>query len=188
MSNMFDFSKVETAKSGQYLRPGMYRLTPTTVELEQPDNANPRLNVTFTHKDGSSLRERFIITPKALSRLQYLHEAWFGKKLEKAFSSVDQIGEYFKKALLTKAKEMPMIVGGELADNGRVYARLPFTGFVVLREDLFEEGAFEEGTARYNEVVKARNGNTPAPLSDSAVLPTSDTSDSSSSSDDDMPW
>lgn len=183
MSNVFDFSKVEAAKQSKFITPGMWRLTPTAVDLETPENGNPRLNVVFTHRDGGSFRERFIITPKALSRLQYLHEAWFGKKLEKAFSSVEQLGEYFKKALLTKVKEMPMIVGGEEAQDGKVYARLPFTGFVVTNEDLFTEGEFEPSSARYKDVVKRR---TVVDLpSDAAVLPTTD---ELPSSDDEMPW
>jgi hypothetical protein len=184
MSN-FDFSKVEAAKQSQYLRPGMWRLTPTAVELETPDAGNPRLNVTFSHKDGGFIKERFVITPKALSRLQYLHEAWFGKKLEKAFSSVEQIGEYFKKALLTKAQERPMIVGGEQTGDGKVYARLPFTGFIVLREDLFEEGEFEQGSARYNDVVKKRDGGITL-TTDTAILPDNDSD--SKETDSDMPW
>lgn len=181
----FDFSKVEAAKGSQYLRPGHWRLTPTDVTLETPDKGNPRLNVTFTHKTGAFVKEKFILTPKAITRLQYLHEAWFGKKLEKAFTSTEQIGEYFKKALLTKAKEMPMIVGGEETPEGKVYAKLGFTDFIFLREDLFEEGEFERGTARWNEVVKKRAGATIA--SDSALLPSSD-SPVEDNSDDSMPW
>jgi hypothetical protein len=179
---MYDFSKVEVPEQSSYLKPGMWRLTPTVVELEEPEKGNPRVNVTFTDGAGASVRERFILTPKAIKRLQYLHEAWFGKKLEKAFSSNKQIGEYFKKALLTNAKEMPMIVGGEQAPDGKVYARLPFLYFIV-KEDQFEEGAFEEGTQRWNSVVKRREGDSNIMSSDSAVLPSS-----ASDSADDMPW
>jgi hypothetical protein len=182
----FDFSNVEAAKGGQYLRPGMWKLTPTAVDFEQPDKGNPRLKVTFSHKDGSSLKEMFFLTPKALGRLQYLHEAWFGKKLEKAFSSAEQIGEYFKKALLSKSKEMPMLVGGEQTMDGKVYARLPYTGFVIMREDLFEEGEFEQGSARWNDNVKKKDGGNSAILaSNSAVLPDTD---EASDDTDDMPW
>jgi hypothetical protein len=184
----FDFSKVEVAKSSQYVRPGMWKMSVTDVELVTPENKNPCLNITFSKSDGASFRDRFFITPKALSRLQYLHEAWFGKKLEKAFTSVEQLGEYFKKALTTKSKEMPMIVGGEENAEGRVYARLPFTGFVVTNEDLFEEGEFEKGTARYNEVVKRSEMTTSDALStDSAVLPSGD-SEADATEDSEMPW
>lgn len=190
MSSLFDFSKVEAAKNSQYVRPGMWRMTPTAVELEQPDNKNPRLRITFTHKSGASFKEMFIITPKALSRLQYLHEACFDKKLEKAFSSVEQLGEYFKKALLTKPRELPLIVGGEESSDGKIYARLPFTGFIVANEENFEEGEFEQGTARYNDVVRKQFGATSIP-SDSAVLPSTDelpSSEDGEDSDSDMPW
>lgn len=183
--SMFDFSKVEVTQSKSYVRPGMWKLTPTEVTFEQPDQGNPRLNVVFTTSNGAVLKERFILTPKALQRLKYLHEAAFGKTLDKAFTSVEQLGEYFKKALLGKPKEYMMIVGGEQTADGKIYARLPFLNFIVLREDLFEEGEFETGTARWKEVVKSRDGG-PVISTDSAIIP--DTSSSDSEDGDDMPW
>lgn len=184
MSNLYDFSKVEVPQASTYLKPGMWMLTPKEVELEVPEKGNPRINVTFVHKTGASLKERFILTPKAIKRLQYLHEAWFGKTLDKAFTSNEQIGEYFKKALLTKAKEMPMEVGGEMATDGKVYAKLPFLYFII-KSDNFTEGEYEAGTPRYEAVVKKREGFGEVSTSDAAILPSTD---NSSDNTDDMPW
>jgi hypothetical protein len=170
---MFDFSKVESPE-GKYLRPGMYRLSVIDAQFEHPSDKNPRLNVTLANKDGEVVKERFILTPKAFGRLQYLHEQLFGKKLEKAFSSESQIAEYFKKALLGKKVEKTFLVGGEISNDGKIYARLPYSGFILEQEDI-EEGPFEPGSARYKEVVKESTlrPNSAAAATDSAILPES---------------
>lgn len=188
-TNMFDFGKVDSA-DGKYLKPGMYRLKVTNAEFEHPEGKNPRLNVTFSNKSGEVVKERFILTPKAFGRLQYLHEQLFGKRLEKTFQSERQIAEYFAKALTGKPIEKTYVVGGEISTDGKVYARLPYSGFILEQDDV-EEGAFEPGSARYREVVKESTLRTnSAQSTESGILPSVDElpTTSSSASDDDMPW
>lgn len=185
---LFDFSQVAPATSSGYLEPGMYTVTPTEVKLEKPSGKNPYLSVTFSTKGGNIVRENFYLTPKAMGRLQYLHEAWFSRKLEKAFKTVDEIAAYFNKALLHKsAGYKSVIVGGTISNNGKVYGNLPYTNFLVPEGVAFEEGAFDVDSANYKNYVKKSNLTNAATMSDDSILPDADVSEISED-EDDAPW
>lgn len=184
MSDLFDFSNVKPAEGSSYLKPGMYTLGIKEVKLDKPEGKTPALEMTFAGKAGM-LKEKFYLTPKALGRLQYLHEQWTGKQLTKSFESLEQIEAYFKK-LTEKPQEKVFIVGGTVSNkDGKVYANLPYTNFIVAKTDNIEEGEFEVGSARYNDVVKKASTSSAAMTSDAAILADSD---STPSNDEDTPW
>lgn len=185
---MFDFSKVEAPKETKYLSPGVYTLHPTAVELgESTQKKTPYLDITFTGNAGM-VKQKFYLSEKALQNLQYLHEGLFGKGITKSFDSNAQVHAYFEKVLTTKLVEKQFLVGGQEADNGRVYAELPFGRFFVREDAGIPEGEFEKDSARWNDVVKKRDAGKSVDLAtDSSLLP-SDGADSSVAADDDLPW
>jgi hypothetical protein len=150
---MFNFSATESAKQNSYLKPGVYRFKITEVTLEKAKNTDTKfLKVTFSTKEKQTLSENFMLTEKALGRLQYLHEAWTGSKCDKSFKSVEAVQEYFSKTLAnTKLAAKNVLVHGRQVDDN-VYAELPYTEFVV-GEDA-ELGEFEEGSKEYKAAVK----------------------------------
>jgi hypothetical protein len=185
MSEVIDFSQVDVPQSNKYLEPGMYRLKidAESVKLMTPQGKNPYLTVTFINKDGASVTEKFFLTKKALPRLQYLHEAWFSKKLTSTFATFEEVGKYFAKVLTTKIVARPMIVGGKIAPDGKFWVGLPFDGFVVVDETKFVEGPFDKDSDEYKRVVRVEKPNSAVANTDSPVLPSSD----SSVSGDEMP-
>src|SRR5690606_24125470 len=133
------------------------------VEYVKPEDKTPYLAFTLSGDKGK-VTEKFYVTAKALSRLQYIHEAWIGKTLDKNFDSFDAVGAYFEKLFnhdKTKSISKMVIVGGQEAADGKVYADLPFSGFVVPDEVNMIEGAFDRGDGNWiQHVTKAKNAST----------------------------
>lgn len=187
--SLFDFSKVDAPVQLEYLKPGTYVLSVSQVDLEKPENKTPYLNITFSGKDGM-LKQKFYLTPKAFPALQYLHEGLFGKPLTKAFDNLEQIHAYFQKALTAKKIEKVFLVGGQEADNGRVYAELPYGRFLLKEGTPYEEGAYEEGSARWKDVVRKNKLSTTTNLgTDDTILPSDIAQDQvKGDGEEDMPW
>jgi hypothetical protein len=118
--------------------------------------------------------------------LQYLHEAWTSKRLEKAFTSMIDVGNYFQKVLVAKIVTRPMITGGKVTADGKFYSGLPYTGFVVADENLFEEGAFDKDSARYKQVVQIEKPNPAVANNNAAILP--EQLPTAAGNPDEMPW
>jgi hypothetical protein len=182
---MIDFSKIEAPKEMSYLKPGIYKLHPTEVKLEQPAGKSSYFNITFTGKEGI-VKQKFYLTEKALPNLAYLHEGLFEKSITKSFENITQMHAYFEKALLTKVIEKTILVGGNEADNGLVYCELPFAKFFIKDEDA-TVGVFDKGSEDYNAVVRKNvNSNNKVDLAAGSILP-DDLSDSGDNTDD-LPW
>ena len=192
MSNeqSISFAGVESATESTYLEPGMYRLKvdkdKTSVIAVQ--DKTPYLSVRFYDEKGGSVNEKFFLTAKAMPRLQYLHEVWFNKKLDKAFTSWTAVGEYFKAALTSKIVTRPMVVGGKITPDGKFYSGLPYTGFVVMEEALFEEGPFDKDSEQYKRVVKLEKPNPAIAGTNAAILPSGDSGFVAPAGGSDMPW
>lgn len=168
-----NFANVEAAEGGEgkYLRPGIYFVKPTEVELVKKDGSTPFLRVIFTaingDYEGCTVDERFFLSAKALPRLQYLHEKYLGFKLEKNFPAFEQLAEYFKNKLTVKAKTIAIAVAGQEKD-GKVYGGLPYTNFIIEDTATVEEGAYPEDSEAYRKSIrKVSNAST---NSNSAVL------------------
>lgn len=171
-----NFGNVDAATESAYLAPGMYRLKVDTESLKviAPEGKNAYLAVRFVDEKGGAVGEKFFLTAKAMPRLQYLHEAWFSKKLEKSFTSFVQVGEYFQYALAQKPITKPMVVGGKVSPDGRFFSGLPYSGFVIVDESQFEEGPFEKGSDQYNKVVQVQKANPAVAHTDAAMLPSAE--------------
>lgn len=155
---MFNFKETESAKESSYLKPGVYTVKITKGEFgTSKTNSTPYVALTFSTETGLALTENFMITEKSISRLQYLHENWANKKLDKVFKSAQEVAEYFIKLFTNpKSPAKKIIVGGEI--NGKVtYASLPYTGFIVGATSDLEEGEFEEGDDNWNKYTKKSN-------------------------------
>lgn len=156
----YKFSETEPAAGGSYIKPGYYKAKPTKVELGNfPAAKTPYLGVTLTTDSGIEHIEKFVLSEKALGRLQYLHLALFNKKLEKDFADDKALLAYFQKVLLNpKAPVTRVFVFGGQIDGDKVYASLPFTNFIVPKdeEDGITEGEFEEGDADWKKYVSKR--------------------------------
>lgn len=152
---MYDFKNTKPATSATYLTPGVYKLKPTNVELGVFKTGTPYLAITFQTEDEIDITEKFSLTKNAISRLQYLHVGFFGKECDKAFKSDEEVLTYFKKCLTTKSFVKNIIVGGEIAVDGNIYANLPYTNFVVEDGDL-DLGEFEEGSEEWKKYVKKK--------------------------------
>ena len=171
-----NFSQIPVAQAASYLEPGMYRLKvdpdPKATKVVKQQGKTTYLAVKFVSDNGGSVTEKFFITAKALPRLQYLHEAWFNKKLDKQFATYDEVAEYFQKALTIKPEvSRPMITGGKVTTDGKFFSSLPYTGFVVADEGNFEEGPFEVDSARYKNVVQIEKPNPAVANTNAALLP-----------------
>lgn len=152
---MFDFSKIDSAKEVKKLQPGCYVLAPTAVELNK-EGKTPRLVITFSGEAGE-FKENFFLSEKAMARLQYFHENWWGKRLEKAFSSLEEIHAYFEKLVSAKHVPRTVIVGGrEYVYNGevRVGVNMPYTGFILREGSEVDLGPFEPNSVLYNRFMQ----------------------------------
>lgn len=180
---VIDFSKIPVPSENQYLEPGMYRLKvdKESVKVEMPQGKTPYLSVRFVEKGGAAVTEKFFLTSKAMKRLQYLHEAWFGKALTESFTSFKAVGEYFAKGLTAKIVARPMIVGGKQTADGKFYSGLPFLGFVVTDESVFDEGPFKKDSDIYKRVVQVQKPDPTVADTDVNILP-------GETSDEEEPW
>lgn len=178
MKETFDFSKVETSKSVNYLRPGQYKLGITETKYVKPTDKKPDgspktpyLEFTFSGAAGETT-QKFYVTVKAFERIQNLHMYWFENKCDKVFDSVDAIGAYFEKLFNhEKAKKIVrnVVIGGRQANDGKVYAEIGFRAFVLPDTDDFEEKEYAPGTPDYIYHVKVA-APTPATNSNEVML------------------
>jgi len=158
---MYDFSKVEPATTGNYLEPGLYKVKIKEVKaVESKKNNTPGIAVTFTSKEEQTVTETFYVTEETMGRLQYLHNAWVGKKLEGTFKNEGEVIAYFVKTLGSPAAKKivkTLLVGGKINnDNGRVFSSLPYSGFVVEEDDV-ELGSFDIDSKEYKKWVTPSN-------------------------------
>lgn len=186
---MFNFKGVESAKNGNFLKPGYYRARVSKVESGTFEQSGfPYIAVTFQTQDGLELTEKFSLKSKnpdfnPLKRLQYLHEYWLGEPIDSVFKSVDDIEEFFRKALVTKKAGVKTIaVGGEI--NGKiVYARLPFSDFIV--DGDVELGIFDEDSDEWKQFVKKSSRTTEATGKKGGLLNDDDDNDDFGSEEED---
>jgi hypothetical protein len=155
---MFDFSKVDAATASSYLEPGVYK-----VHIKEAKSApskqkqTPGFALILEAKDGLSVQETFYVTEDTQERLQYLHQGWLGKKLEGKFKSADEVVAYFVKTLNAAKKIVKtVIVAGQIADNGQLYSKLPYSAFVVEEDDV-ELGPFDVDSKQYKKYVTSSN-------------------------------
>ena len=165
MNEGFDFANVDAPKGGGYLQPGHYYLTITKSEFIKPTGTKPDgsaktpyLEVTFEGATGSMI-EKFFVTPKSIDRLQYLHLSWFDKKLDKLFDSAEGVGAYFAKVLTMKPIKKAVCVGGKQGTDGKIYAGLGYSNFVLPDDMNIEEGPFDPNSLNYKNNVKMMPAN-----------------------------
>lgn len=178
-----DFSGVEPAESGSgsYLRPGIYHVKPSAVELVEREGGTAAIKVTFTavdeEYDGQVVEEKFFLSQKALPRLQYLHKGYLGFNLENKSITFQKLADYLSQKLLTKPKTLLIAVEGKEGKEGKIYGQLPYTGF-ILEEG--EVGAYEIGSPAY--IKSIRKDRNPSTSSSAAVLSTATSNKSG------LPW
>lgn len=192
----FDFSAIPVPQSGNYLQPGYYTVNISDIKYVKPTETKADgsaktsyLEITF-QADQGSITEKFYITPKALSRLQYLYANMVGSPLDKAFKNEEQIGAYFEKAFSSdKAKTIKknIVVGGKEVGE-RVFAAIPYSDY-FLPEDMNPEfGAFDANSSLYKRYLQRDNN--PSKRTDSVMIadsnPFGESSDNDSS--DDLPF
>lgn len=158
-----NFGKAEAAKENNFLKPGVYSMKISEVKLDKFPKGKTYLGFTFITEEGLTLTEKMGFdwdnesakqNEIFMSRLQYLHEAWTGKKCEKVFKKASEIETYFKAAFVNpKAGVRNIIVGGEVS-GGKTYAALPFTAFILDKDSDLEAGEFEEGDDNWKKYVK----------------------------------
>jgi hypothetical protein len=156
---MYDFSKVEPATASAYLEPGIYEVRIKDAKsAPSKQKGTAGFAVTFENKEGQTVIETFYVTDGTQERLQYLHSAWLGKKLEGKFKTEDDVVNFFIKALLAAKKvKKTVIVAGQIADNGTLYSKLPYSGFVVEDPSNVELGAFDTDSKEYKKYVTTSN-------------------------------
>lgn len=181
-----NFGSIDAAQTPEFLEPGMYRLKvdKEATKVVTPEGKTPYLNVKFVSETGGFINEKFYLTAKSLPRLQYLHEAWFSKRLDKSFKSMVEVGTYFQAALTSKIVTRPMITGGKISADGKFFSGLPYTGFVVVDEGQFEEGLFDKDSARYKSVVSIEKPNPAVANTNAPIIPAS----TGNTSTTDLPW
>lgn len=167
-----DFSKVDVAEGKSYVRPGYYVLAPTKVVLVEEGVKTPYIAITFSGESGE-MTDKFYLTESAFPKIQYLHNAYFGKKIDKAFTDFKQLTAYMEKVLTTKTLSRMMCVAGSQGSNGKIYTNLPWSNFIIPETMKVEEGAFKEDSFEYRQNVKLTSITNPSTESDSTILPDS---------------
>lgn len=147
----FNFKDTKSATSTEFMKPGVYRFKIVDVKFDKFPKGTPYLEVIFKTKEGKELSEKFAITENSINRIQYLHENWLGKACATNFETEKEVFVYMKKKLLEKAVVKSVIVGGDDL-NGRVFAHLPYTGFID-NEGKLEVGEFEKNGEEWKEYV-----------------------------------
>lgn len=189
----FNFKNAKPATgAGAFLRPGYHTLKAISATSGEFDGGNEYVEVVLEDKDEVQLKEKFLTTSKdgdakkqsnLLGRLQHLYEGITGMLLDKNFKSTEEIATFFDKLFQNK-KNVPrlFLVGGE-DDNGKIWARLPWGGFIVPKEneDEVTEGDFDEGSKEWKNNVKKR-GKTEASGKEGGILNGGD------DDDDDLPF
>lgn len=176
MKEVFDFKTVAVTPNKQYLKPGQYVLSVIGAKYEKPSGNKPDgtaktpfLDVTFGGAAGQ-ISVKFYITPKAFERIQTIYTAWFEKGCDKVFDSTDAIGAFFEKAFnseVAKKTSRRMIIGGKQANDGKIYAELPYSNYIISDEqEDFKEGAFETNSGQYMYHVKMNPMNISSSTSD----------------------
>lgn len=173
----YDFGKVEAPINKGFLQPGQYSLSVRGAEFVKPKEKKedgslktPYLDITFGC-DLGEIKERFFITPKTLGRLQYLFLGWFDKRNEKAFESADGVGMFYQKVFnddKAKAIVKKVLIAGEQQPNGKVYAKLPYSNYVLPDDMNVVEGSFTSGSNEYIQNVRLSATNI---ASDNVMLP-----------------
>lgn len=168
--NTIDFTGVDPAEGnalggGKYLMPGMYWITPVDVTfITSSKKGTPGMEMTFKatssnpQYDGKLAKAKFWLTAGNMPRINYLHKAFYGKLIEKKFTSWEELVKYFSALINSKAGaaiKKPIVVGGSLSDDGtKIYSDLPYTGFLVT-ENEFEEGHFEPNGELFTRVLSS---------------------------------
>lgn len=169
---MFKFSQTEPAKANTYLEPGIYKARPVKFELSKFKGGTEYMATTFETEEGGSFVEKFVLSDAALGRIQYLHFAWVGKLISKDMKTSKEVVDFFDKLFVKGTKKppvKPMVVGGQIATDGKVYAQLPFSDYVITDEN-YELGVFEAGSPLYNKWVKKANANSITEGTTSTIL------------------
>lgn len=179
---MFDFKNAQVPTNDNFLNPGVYSLTAVSAEGGvSPNKGTEYVEVTFTGKQGT-LKEKFFLTEKAIGRLKYLHQAIYDKDLDRVFNKAEEIVAYFDKLFKAKGVEKQYIVGGKESPDGRVFANLPFGGFVVPEEITMQEGPFDRTGPMWAQYVQRATISKAVASTDDVMLPSS----GSTSVNDDM--
>lgn len=188
----YSFGGVEAAKSGNYLKPGYYRVRVADATAgEFPQSKIPYVEIVFETKDKTVISEKFALKAKEpnakfnpLSRLQYLHEAWLGEKADGNFKTPADIAKFFKSALANKSAGVKtLVVGGEI--NGKItYGRLPFAEFILPSDADVDLGPFAEDSEEWKQFVKKSTRTTEASGKGSGLLNDDDDEDSSFAEED----
>lgn len=196
----FNFGAVEAAKENNFLKPGVYSMKVSEVKLDKFPKGKTYLGITLSTEDGLTLTDKLGFdwadesakqNQVFISRMQYLHEAWVGKKCEKTFKKPEEIEEYYRKTFVNpKAGVRNIIVGGEVSQDGKTYAALPFTKFIVEKGDKIELGEFEEGDDNWKKYVKKTSRTSEASGKKGGILNEASEPDAKSedTGGDDTPW
>ncbi len=155
---------VSESKNTTYLQPGQYILQIKSAKFVKPldkkptgEAKTPYLDILFAGERGQ-VSTNMYVTAKAFERLQYIHIQYTSKALEKDFDSIDAVGAYFEKLLndaRITSQSKRMIVGGKQANNGKIYAEVPYSNFIISSEDKeFKEEQWETTDSRYIFHVK----------------------------------
>jgi hypothetical protein len=118
----FNFEGVEEASSDSYTQPGTIAVfTIGDVKFETSDNAKDFMELKMIESPGVFFTHRFYMTEKAFPRVQSLHKAIVGNKIEGNITDAQLTA-------ILKDKQVALKVTGRV-HNGKVYADLPFGGF-----------------------------------------------------------
>ncbi len=198
MKEIFNFGEVEISKNTSYLQPGQYVLSMRDAKYVKPEGTKtdgtaktPYVDVTLGGESGE-MSVKFYITPKAFERIQTIYVAWFGEKCVKSFDSTDAIGAFFEKAFGSeKAKKISrrVIVGGKQALDGKIYAELPYSKYIISDEDEnFKEGPFDPNSLQYIYHVKTNPANASTNTNDVMIPVSNGNRQVNSNFDSDLPF
>lgn len=188
-----DFTGVAPAEGNalggsKFLKPGMYWLTPVEATyLTSSKKGTPGMEVTFKCSSKNDAYNekiakcKFWLSANTMPRINYLHQSFYGKLIEKKFNSWEELVKYFQAIFESeqgKKIKKPTVVAGSLSDDGtKIYSDMPYSGYLVAEQD-FEEGEFAINGELFKSVMtsKTKIYNPDKPNSNEDFIPKSESS------------
>lgn len=127
------------AQDIQYTDPGTIDVfSIEDVKFDTYSTGTPYMQMDFKSDEAGQFNHRFVLrgkdaetTVKVLERIQHVHKTLFGEIIS-GDASTDKLKNAFK------GKKIALKVVGRIADDGKVYADLPYLSFAAKPADIGE--------------------------------------------------
>ena len=132
---MYDFKNVETNNGIVYLEPGLHDVKVEAVVADIPDGKSPKIAITFTNGNGSTVQNFYMsekATPRTLENLKHVMAACSSEKEAETVKGADLTTLAEAIGGLIIGKECSIKLRGEFY-NGNLRAKFGFAPFATAK-------------------------------------------------------